>query len=291
MAIATKTSSKPKATHHRKRTGSHHTKSKHYTKHYWPYVPILLVVALGFAANTFLHSQRAVLGVNTDLSNYSLLEATNKARLAQGQSKLALNEQLTTAANAKAQNMVTSNYWSHDTPTGKQPWSFITSSGYQYQAAGENLARGFASADATINGWMQSATHRANILDSHYKEVGFGVAQSQDFIGKGPTTVIVALYGQPAGATEPTQPVVRAANNTQPVSRFTSVVGSASAGFVLGAVGMLAFCLVVMRHSIAWRKLVNQGELFIIEHPVLDVVLIAIAVTAVVLAQTSGFIG
>lgn len=291
MAIATKAKTSPKTVHHRKRSGKHHTHGKHYTKHYWPYVPILLVVVLGFAVNAVLSKQQAVLGANTDLTPYSLLSATNDVRLERNEATLAINEQLSAAATAKAQEMAAENYWSHNTPAGKRPWSFITATGYQYQAAGENLAYGFSNATATVNGWMQSETHRANILDTNYREVGFGVAQTNDFIGKGPTTIVVALYAQPASAPLTATPTVRAAATTEPVSRVSTVAGSASVGFMIGVVGTLAIGMVIMRHSIAWRKLLNQGELFVLEHPVLDVVLVAVAVTAVVAMQTSGFIG
>src|SRR5206468_12650742 len=113
---------------------------------------------------------------------------------------LTIDPQLAAAAQAKARDMVAGNYWSHTSPAGKTPWTFISAAGYQYQQAGENLAYGFASADDTEAAWMNSAEHRANILETSYQNVGFGVAQSPNYQGQGAETIVVAEYGQPVPA-------------------------------------------------------------------------------------------
>src|SRR3990172_3890597 len=75
----------------------------------------------------------------------------------------------------KAQDMLDYGYWAHNSPTGKSPWVFIRSSGYNYVYAGENLARGFATADSVMKAWMASPDHRANVLSANYEDVGFAV--------------------------------------------------------------------------------------------------------------------
>jgi|GEM_PF-1812832 len=138
----------------------------------------------------------------------SLLAYSNYQRSAAGEASLNLNGALDAAAQAKANDMVAKNYWGHYSPTGASPWSFISAAGYSYSAAGENLAYGFASSSAVISAWMNSAEHRANLLNAGFRDVGFGIANSPNYVGTGPETIVVAEYGtplyQPAPAPAPT---------------------------------------------------------------------------------------
>ena len=188
--------SRPPA-YHRKVNGRHHRTSKHYIKPYLPYLPLLLIVGLGLLLNSAWPSQHSVLGYATDMSVQSLLDDTNTQRTTNSLSNLSINAQLDTAAQTKANDMVARDYWSHNTPDGQTPWSFITNTGYQYQTAGENLAYGFDTASDTVTGWMNSPEHRANVLNTGYQEVGFGVANSANYQGNGPETVVVAMYASP----------------------------------------------------------------------------------------------
>ena len=128
----------------------------------------------------------------------SLLAATNAEREANGEADLQINGELTAAAQAKAADMVAKNYWAHVSPSGETPWDFIDQTGYSYVGAGENLAYGFNSLDEVMTGWMNSPTHRANVLKAAYSEVGFSIVTAPDFQGSGPQTIVVAEYGIPA---------------------------------------------------------------------------------------------
>lgn len=110
-----------------------------------------------------------------DISVNELLRYTNQNRLEKGLPNLLDNTQLDQAAKNKAEDMFSKNYWAHNSPDGTTPWFFITQAGYSYVYAGENLARGFNSANEVVNAWMASPDHRANILSSNYKDVGFAV--------------------------------------------------------------------------------------------------------------------
>lgn len=289
MAIATK--AKPKTSTHKKRTAGHHRQTKHYVKSYWPYLPMLAVVALGFVVNSYISRPSAVLGATTNLTQQALLTETNQDRQSNGRANLHASLQLQQAAQAKAQDMVARNYWAHNTPEGSKPWIFMTNAGYQYQAAGENLAYGFDSASAVLNAWMHSPQHRENLLDTTFTEVGFGVAQAGNYQGKGPETIIVALYGQPVTAGSSGSVLSATAPATAvPVSRLEVMSTSAISGFIVGVVGSIAVLLVLVRHGIAWRKIINRGELFVVQHPLLDTALVGVAVVAVILTGTAGFI-
>lgn len=189
--------------HSKKRSGLHHKPTKHYAKTYWPYLPMLLVVVAGLVLNASWTVGKNVLGYATNISPSSLLADTNIQRSQNGLGTLTQNSLLAQAAQAKANDMVARNYWSHTNPDGKQPWQFITDSGYSYSAAGENLAYGFDSSDATLAGWMNSPSHRANVLSSAYQEVGFGIANSPNYQDTGEETVVVAMYAKPQAVVTP----------------------------------------------------------------------------------------
>jgi uncharacterized protein YkwD len=171
---------------------------KNHHQHYWPYIPLLLLV-LGTLFVTLLQpvQHHGVLSYATEMSTSELLTATNNQREQNGAGDLALNSKLGAAAQTKANDMVARNYWSHNTPDGQEPWVFVQSSGYSYLKAGENLAYGFLTSDKTIDGWMNSPSHRENLLDTSFTEVGFGYANAEDFNHSGQETVVVAMYGKP----------------------------------------------------------------------------------------------
>ena len=252
MALATR----PKSpTHYKKRSGQHHRHSQHYLKTYWPYLPMLMVVVIGLAINS-IWSAHSVLGSQSDFSSPSLLLDTNADRTANHQPALTLSTQLNAAAQAKANDMVTNNYWAHISPTGKTPWSLITAAGYQYSTAGENLAYGFSNASETVTGWMSSAEHRANILDVNYQAVGFGVASSPNYLGHGTATVVVAEYAQPSGAilgaASTNQAVPNVTQAAQNVARIQVLSGGQAAwsALAVAALAGAAFALLIIRYGL-----------------------------------------
>lgn len=311
MKQATKIKPKLSATH-KKRSGQHHRQSKHYLKAYWPYIPMLAIIGLGLVVNS-IWSASAVLGAASDFSDTSFLASTNSARAADHESQLSIDPLLTSAAQAKAQDMVANDYWSHTSPLGKTPWTFIAASGYSYQRAGENLAYGFSSATQTIDGWMNSPEHRANILNTSYQNVGFGVATSAYYQGHGPQTIVVAMYGQPTNTTAANitfnvQPVKQSGEAGQPTgtgvlgaqqeiqSRPVSRIQLLTKGYApwsLAVVSLLmgaAILTFIVHRGIRLHRLITRGELFFFHHPTLDIVIALIATIGFILTRTSGLI-
>ncbi len=345
MVIASE-SQAPQSVHGKKRHGQHHKVSKHYVKTYWPYLPMLMIVILGFVINTILSTGQGVLSYATNVSPAGLLQETNIQRSGNSRAALSLNNQLSQAAQQKANDMVARNYWSHTSPEGTQPWEIISSVGYAYVAAGENLAYGFDTSAATLAGWMNSPGHKANVLNADYKEVGFGIANSPDFHGDGEQTVVVAMYANPKkpapapvaktqpvkpapapAPTKPADPVAEPAPNPTPVvaarpakepetvapattqpefsapdnsqqlaSKDVARVDILTAGnaqwaaFALAALVAIGAITFIYRHMKMWRKFLVRGEKFVIHHPILDTVVVAVVVTGVVLMQTTGVI-
>jgi uncharacterized protein YkwD len=123
---------------------------------------------------------------------------TNQERKNQGLGELVVNERLEQAAQEKLDDMFQKNYWDHNGPNGETAWNFITAEDYYYQLAGENLARGFNNSEEAVDAWMASESHKANILNNRFSEIG--VASSSGKIKGSQTTVIVQLFGEPKTA-------------------------------------------------------------------------------------------
>ncbi len=258
---------------------------------------MLLIVGMGLVVNS-LWSHQNVLGASSDFSNTSLLQDTNTQRSSDNETPLALNQQLSAAAQAKADDMAQKGYWAHNAPNGRTPWSFITAAGYNYQAAGENLAYGFDNAGDAVAGWMNSPTHRANILNGNYKDVGFGVAQSPNYQGQGPETIVVAEYGEPAAATPVAsstagvQDTRLVANKSQPVSRIQLLTnGQASWSTVaIAAVAGAAVAIFMIRHGLRFKRLILEGESFVLHHPLFEIAIVFVGTMSVIFMQASGTI-
>lgn len=227
---------------HKKRHGQHQKRTTHFMKVYKPFLPLLtLVVLVGLVAVPYINNRsgaassqgtspqsRQVLAYATDINPAGLLAATNQRRAQHGFAALAGNSQLGQAAQAKANDMATRNYWSHNTPDGVQPWVFISNAGYSYTRAGENLACGFNESGAVITGWFNSPSHRENMLGAEYKDVGFGIVNAPAYnCGDFPTsqqTIVVAMYGTPQAAANPT-PHTPAAQTPAPATQRPTTQG------------------------------------------------------------------
>lgn len=163
----------------------------------WPFlVYVFSLVVFSQLLWNIAHTGNArVLGFATDINAGRVVELTNAERTKQHLPALAENPILNQAAQAKANDMLTKHYWAHVSPSGQTPWSFIHAVGYTYDYAGENLAMDFSTSAGVLGGWMASPEHRANILDTNYKEIGVAVVNGQ--LEGQDTTLIVAMYAAP----------------------------------------------------------------------------------------------
>lgn len=202
-----------KVIHHAKKLLIPH-KANQYHPHLirWQGLSIVLafVLVLQFSYNVLTTGAVQVLGASSDISIVELLEKTNNERQKQGLTPLVLNEKLTEAATLKATDMVENNYWAHTSPTGVSPWKWFDDADYVYSTAGENLAKNYPSASATVAAWMASPAHRENILRSEFRDVGFAVKEG--VIDGKSTVLIVAEYGTPIAGVTPLAPSTYAAS-------------------------------------------------------------------------------
>ena len=115
----------------------------------------------------------------------------NKQRTNNGLTALKVDEELQRVARIKAEDMVTNNYFSHQSPTYGSPFDMLNSFKISYRTAGENIAANSSNSGA-VNSWMNSSGHKAIILSSSFNYTGVGVVSSpkygkifvQMFIGK-----------------------------------------------------------------------------------------------------------
>lgn len=151
-------------------------------------VYILLFLLLKNGLTAFGNVNPGVLGIIAKVDQQELIDLTNQERFAKGLSKVSENSMLDEAARKKGENMFEEDYWAHYSPSGKDPWGFINESGYKFVYAGENLARNFYTSKEVVDAWMASPSHRDNILNSRYKEIGIAVLEG---VLKGQRTILV----------------------------------------------------------------------------------------------------
>lgn len=274
----------------RRRVGQHHQRNQRYLKAYWPYLPLLGILGVCLVANNWLvQLHRSLDGYATNLTSSALTATTNTSRSSYHESTLDLSPTLSQAAQAKANDMATHNYWSVTSPIGQTPWSLISAAGYGYQATGETLAYGFSSAADTVNGWLATQAQRATMLNATYRDIGFGIANVADYQHHGPATVVVAFYGTPGQATNAVNSLATA--TPQPVSRLQLLINSTSSQLsVVTLIGMGAALFIATRHSLAWRRALVKGEAFVLSHPMLDVIAISCVGMSMLLTHTAGHV-
>ena len=130
-----------------------------------------------------------------------LVEETNLSRQTENLAPLKTNSLLELAAEAKANDMAQKSYFSHITPDGRTPWSFLQDVKYSFVAAGENLAVNFFDSKDVAQAWMDSPGHRANIMNKNFKEIG--IATAHGFYQGRDAIFVVQFFGTPAKAAAP----------------------------------------------------------------------------------------
>ncbi len=128
----------------------------------------------------------------------TVTELTNGVRTEEGVEVLKTDDVLTRIAQARADDMATRGYFSHVSPEGYEPWHWYDQGDYAFTYAGENLALDYTESPDVVRAWLQSPTHRANIVGSQFTRTGVGVA-SGIYKGK-ETTFIVQEFATPAPA-------------------------------------------------------------------------------------------
>lgn len=150
-----------------------------------------------------------------------IVELTNDERADNSLPALKRSAVLDEAARMKAEDMAANQYFAHFSPTGISPWHWFAEADYSFVHAGENLAIHFTDSSEVVDAWMNSPTHRANIVNKNYREIGVGTAEGTYQGYK--TVYVVQLFGTPAAAAPAVaaavapEPVVAAAPEPEPI--------------------------------------------------------------------------
>lgn len=147
---------------------------------------------LALAVATLLMAPARGAGADS-LDARNIVRLTNESRREAGLPPVTVDDKLTAAARAKLFDMLRRDYFAHKAPDGRQPWAFMHAAGYRFQAAAENLAKGYDNEPELQQAWMKSRGHRANILNPLFTEIGVADANG----------IVVVMFGRPAPARQP----------------------------------------------------------------------------------------
>ncbi|MED0985915.1 CAP domain-containing protein [Bacillus paramycoides] len=110
-----------------------------------------------------------------------VVELTNAERTKQGLPALKIDTELSKVARIKSEDMQKNNYFDHNSPTYGSPFDMMKKFGISYKSAGENIAQGQRTPEEVVQAWMNSAGHRANILNSGFTHIGVGYVESGNY--------------------------------------------------------------------------------------------------------------
>lgn len=118
-----------------------------------------------------------------------VIRLVNEIRTSNGLGHLAADESLSRVARIKSQDMKDNNYFSHTSPVYGSPFDMMKQFGISYKTAAENIAMGYKTPQAVVDGWMNSSGHRANILNASFNTIGVGYVAAgnywtQMFVGR-----------------------------------------------------------------------------------------------------------
>lgn len=230
-----------------------------------------LLIAVKVFLTGFLFLTYPTVGEFASVSASQIIELTNAERQKNGLAVLKSNSRLASAATQKARDMLERGYFNHTGPDGSRPWDWILGAGYSYLYAGENLAKDFTSARSTVTALMNSSSHRKNILNDKYQDVGVAVLDG-DMNGKS-TIVMVQMFGsvvevkaieKPAEqpSTPPSQPAAPPVTPLEPVLTYLASLAGKSAEKIELASGASTSLWAEFKNfgTATWK---NSGEHFI----------------------------
>lgn len=177
-------------------------RKQHPARHVFSKVGLSLFSALivgSFLVSTFYMQAFLQSGQLAAVITATLVDLANNDRKEDAIGPLKINPKLVAAAQAKANDMAAKSYFAHTSPDGSTSWSWFEEAGYSFSYAGENLAVNFKDSEDVEKAWMDSPTHRANIMNSKFTEIGIATAEGE-YKGK-KTIFVVQMFGHPKSST------------------------------------------------------------------------------------------
>lgn len=135
-----------------------------------------MVYSITLTAPSYLSSGTSYTADTISEMQKQITDMTNACRVQCGVGVLYFNDKLTGVAQAHAEDMAENMYFSHTSQDGRTFDKRITNAGLNYSYCGENIDAGYYSAEAAINGWLNSAGHRENLMSVNFTHIGVGAA-------------------------------------------------------------------------------------------------------------------
>jgi len=154
-------------------------------KRWFCYSLLVVLIGIFLLPNTAYYSS---------ISEEKIVELTNQERINKGLNIVTANQLLAKAAYEKGMAILETQNFRHNI-NGKKFSTWIKNAGYQYSYAGENLAIDFVTSEGVIKAWLDSPTHKKNILNENFSEIGIAVLEGK-FQGNN-TTLVIQIFGSP----------------------------------------------------------------------------------------------
>ncbi len=218
-----------KVTHHLKHLFIPHEHNE-YKPHFFREVSVAILISVSLVLFS-LSAGSAYVAKATDFGKRVivsvLIDLTNQNRLEAGLNPLKHNSLLDNSSLLKARDMVENNYFAHESPSGVTPWHWFEKAGYSFVYAGENLAVNYFDSESVDQAWLNSPTHKANIMNSRYEEIGIS---AEDGVYKGNETIfVVQMFGTPLSGVDeeevsPSPKIIAKAEEIKPTQVVAKVV-------------------------------------------------------------------
>jgi hypothetical protein len=197
-----------------------------YKPHLFREIALVSIVGVSFFIN------KTVLGAS--IASTVLIDLTNENRLANNEAPLVKSILLEQAAALKGNDMVSREYFAHNSPDGKTPWYWFRKVGYTFLYAGENLAVNFSESEDVVTGWLNSPSHKANLLNTKFKEIG--IATVEGVYEGNPTVFVVQMFGSPATVVKTSTETSSSTGKAAALSASTSSQELTGSSLALGEV-------------------------------------------------------
>ena len=156
-----------------------------------------LLLALLLAAPLFASD------ATNEITADNVLAQMNAWRAEAGLAPLRIDPRLAKAAEDRMRDMEDGGWWSHESPSGLSPFTWLMRRDYTFQAAAENLASGFETVRLLVASWMESPGHRDNIMSPVLEDCGIAIIDGAT-TGRAMGKSVVVLFGKPVRRLEST---------------------------------------------------------------------------------------
>lgn len=130
-----------------------------------------------------------------EITRDSVLQAMNAYRAERGLSPLHFDMRIQKAADDRMRDMEEQEYWAHESPDGRSPFTWLRAENYNFEYAGENLAAGFETNEVLVQSWMESPGHRENIMSPLYIDCGIAIIDGSTK-GRAAGKSVVVMFGR-----------------------------------------------------------------------------------------------